>query len=213
MYGDFSGSIMATTTAELCGMIEKTDFRPVIFLPALLIASYTDLKHGKIYNWLTYSLALFALLLNTGLNELFQSISMSLDHQLHFDLALAATPHLLSMSDCIIGGIACFMVMFCNFLVVGGGGGDVKLATAIGLGYGLINGINIILTTYVLAAIFGCGWLAAKRLRHFISTPSVQTIDCNIALMESEGEQLKIRMGPFFALAALPYFVEIPSWL
>jgi Flp pilus assembly protein protease CpaA len=179
----------------------------------LLIASYTDLKHGKIYNRLTYSLALLALLLNTGLYELFQSTSMSLNHQLHFDPALAATPHLLSMSDCIIGGIACFMVMFCNFLVVGGGGGDVKLATAIGLGYGLINGINIILTTYVLAAIFGCGWLTAKRIRHFISTPAVQTIDCNLTLMESDSDQLKIRMGPFFALAALPYFVEIQTWL
>ena len=98
------------------------------------------------------------------------------------------------------GGLVCFGLMFFNHIVAGGGGGDVKLATALGMGFGMISGVNILILTYLLGAIHvGCCY-AFDSLR--FARWRIQGRDSNSFVRHFSGRS-KIRMAPFFLMATL----------
>jgi len=106
--------------------------------------------------------------------------------------------------------------MTVSFLTAGGGAGDAKIATAIGLLLGVERGVAALVYTYLSAAAFAlvyvtiCGalgalaWALTERLGLVI-------IPCRCSLSALEKRQLlkrKIRMGPFFAVGALAAVLE-----
>ncbi len=107
---------------------------------------YTELKEGKIYNWLTIP----ALLLGLFLALL----------EAHFIDALKAA--------LIAGG--CFMI---PYLITGWsrgrpsvGGGDVKLAAAIGALVGTIDTFRILYYALMIGGIIGLGFIVWKSYRN-----------------------------------------------
>jgi prepilin peptidase CpaA len=105
-------------------------FQHFSILIIALVAVYTDLSYGKIYNWMTYPAIVLGLLSN--------GYMYGLDG---FKAALL--------------GIGVAFVLTCPFLMAGGiGGGDVKLLMAIGS----LQGALFLLSTLFYAAIIGGIW-------------------------------------------------------
>ena len=184
----------------------------IVFIPAVLVAAITDLRSGMIRNWLTFSLMAFAITFHL-LRYIFCLSLQSNGTNYHSAFSnLHELSCILSIQDAIAGGAACFILMLLNFLVVGGGGGDVKLASAIGFGYGLTAGINILVTTFLVAAVFSCVILSIRSLMNASHQHFSRLVNVGISLTEEtepEGgasqNQVKLRMGPFFAIATCLY--------
>ena len=207
--------ILKTYIKPLLNILGDFDKVSIVFLPAVLIAAITDLRTGMIRNRLTISLMVFAVTF----------------HILQYILNLPSQPNnwqcysflpdlkdfcwaccISSFSDKIIGGTVCFMLMLLNFLVVGGGGGDVKLASAIGFGYGLTAGINILVTTFLVAAVFSCVILSIRSMMNASHQHFSRLVTVGMSLTEESesdsGEsqiKVKLRMGPYFAIATCLY--------
>ena len=188
------------------------DFISMVILPSLLIAAVTDIRSGMIRNWLTFRMMTFAIVFHMIRNILYLYLNRNGESLNPIFREIDDYSGLLSIQDTITGGIVCFMLMLLNFLVVGGGGGDVKLASAIGFGYGLTAGINILITTFLIAAFFSIIILAIRPLVNAIYRYFPRLVAIGISLTEDSepctGEnqnQIKIRMGPYFAIATWLY--------
>jgi Flp pilus assembly protein protease CpaA len=173
----------------------------MVLLLIVAVCAATDLKCGKIYNAVTYPAMLWALAINAG-------------------ASLLSSPWLdagaVGLSSSVLGGLLCFGLMIASFLTAGGGGGDVKLATAIGLLLGPERGLMAIVYTYLAAGAFALvyavalgalgavAWMFATRL-------GVVVLPGLAAPPTDESRRVlgrKIRMAPFFALGALASVVE-----
>ena len=136
----------------------------------LAFCAATDAIRGKIYNVATYPAMLWALAINLALNWPGSRLAGSLE--------TFAPLGSVGPASCLLGGLACFAVMVASFLTAGGGGGDVKLATAIGLLIGVERGLAALVYTYIAAAAFSlaylamlgalgtAAWIVSSRLRH-----------------------------------------------
>lgn len=160
----------------------------IVFISALVDASVTDLRTGKIHNRLNYLLMFTALLISIA-DEVMVNASPG-----------AGSFHAGGLRACLAGGSVCFALMFFNYIVAGGGGGDVKLATALGMGFGMITGVNILILTYLLGAIFTgfCNAIDALRFVRF----RVQGSDPG-KFTRRFSRQSKVRMAPFFLVATV----------
>lgn len=108
-------------------------------LVLLFIASITDLSNHQIPNWLTYSGIILAWILNGFING-----------WSGLETSLTAT-------------IACGFLMVVCYLFFQFGGGDVKILTMVAAFLGLEKGIEAMLWTFVVAAIFGIGILIYEK--------------------------------------------------
>ena len=104
---------------------------PAILLAFLLVATYTDLREHKIYNWNTYPGILAGLILNAAQNG--------------WDGAVQSA----------LGFLVCGFVMLLCFVLFNVGGGDVKLIAMMGAFLGLEQGVEGMLWTFVLGAVMG----------------------------------------------------------
>lgn len=116
----------------------------------LLVATFTDVRRGYVYNWNTYSGILLALAAST----IATMLGVDLDHGTKAD---ATRLGFTSISDSALGLLASGGIMIVCFVLFGDdkvGGGDVKLIAMIGAFLGVHNGLEALLWTFVLGAVF-----------------------------------------------------------
>jgi Flp pilus assembly protein protease CpaA len=140
----------------------------VVLLGLVLIATATDLRRHKIYNWTTYPGMLCALGLN-ALGELLERAGASERWRQWLGS--------IGFRDSVIGFLVCGGLMLVCFVLLKVGGGDVKLMAMLGAFLGWQLGISVMLWTFVLgsaAALIVLVWrvgplrLAAQVLRHLL---------------------------------------------
>jgi prepilin signal peptidase PulO-like enzyme (type II secretory pathway) len=113
----------------------------IILAISLVIAASTDLYQRKIFNWNTYPIIIWSILLGlttTGIR--------------YFDLAPTWISSI-GLTECLAGILGCGGVTLVAYVMSGGGGGDVKLAMMIGGLIGLEYGLWAVAGGYILAAI------------------------------------------------------------
>lgn len=110
----------------------------------VLVASVTDVLRHKISNWTTYPGILAAVGASAARSALLAATSID-------ESRLAwLTPILLR--DCLIGFVACGLLMTVCFVFFRIGGGDVKLMAMLGAFLGWEDGITAMLWTFVFGA-------------------------------------------------------------
>ena len=121
----------------------------VVLLALLLVASITDVRSGKIYNWTTYSGILIALICSTL--GTWQDLAWSFDSEKD----ILPWFGFVTIKESALGLGACGAVMLICYLFFAGkvGGGDLKLLAMIGTYMGLHPGLEALLWTFVIA---GC---------------------------------------------------------
>jgi prepilin peptidase CpaA len=117
----------------------------VLLLGLVLVASITDLRRHKIYNWTTYSGMIAALGASAG-GSLWLAASGAGEARL-------AGWGWISFWQSLLGLVACGAVMLLCYVLFRIGGGDVKLIAMLGAFLGPQQGIETMLWTFVLA---GC---------------------------------------------------------
>jgi len=164
---------------------EVSDIRTIVFAAGMIVATVTDLRHGKIHNWLTVPLMVFALAIATFVE--FEATAGLPSDQPTGGLAQAIT-----------GGLICFGLMYLFYVTAGGGGGDVKLATAVGFGFGAAAGLHVIALAYGLA------WLADTTRRKFRIVTGWIKNSSEEERSTGLHRKREIRMAPWFLLAIVP---------
>ena len=118
-----------------------------ILLAYLLIATVTDVRWRKIYNWTPYSAFLVAILINSirSVSDIFAGESNPESLDWHGTIGIGW---------CLLGFLACGgLMLVCYVFFAGGvGGGDVKLIAMIGAFVGIERGFEVMLWTFVLGA-------------------------------------------------------------
>ncbi len=114
----------------------------VLLLGLVLIATVTDLRQHRIYNWTTYPGILAALCLN-ALGELLVAAA-GVERELLESLGW------IGLAESFAGLACCGFLMLVCFVMLKIGGGDVKLIAMMGAYLGLEPGITAMLWTFVL---------------------------------------------------------------
>jgi prepilin peptidase CpaA len=109
----------------------------VMLLGFALVAAVTDVLWGKIYNWNTYSGILAGLALSAAGEKL---------------TWIGAPAFLDSLGGLFLCGL---LMVVCFAIFPGIGGADVKLMAMVGALLGWSKGLDALLWTFVLAAVFG----------------------------------------------------------
>mgnify|MGYP002624541460 CR=1 FL=1 len=123
----------------------------VLLLTLLVVASFTDLRWHKIYNWTTYPGMLAAVAINAaGL------LLISRDTQGRWEYWLGWIPDVSNpLAASLIGWLACGFVMLVCLVTFQIGGGDVKLIAMLGAFLGLEQGLVTMLWMLVLGGALG----------------------------------------------------------
>lgn len=121
----------------------------LVLVGLLLVSTFTDIRHRKIYNWTTYPGMIVALLISGIATWMRADVINGPQTQ-------ADTLGILTWPDSLFGLLACgAMMIVCYVFFPGGvGGGDVKLIAMIGAYLGVMSGLEAMLWTFVLG---GCG--------------------------------------------------------
>ncbi|MEW4530236.1 A24 family peptidase [Maioricimonas sp. JC845] len=110
----------------------------LVMLIPLTIASITDARRHKIYNWTTYPGILAGCAAQTW------------EH---------GWP---GFEDSVVGFVTCGLIMLLCFVLFNMGGGDVKLIAMMGAGLGLQDGVEAMLWTFTLAFIVGLAMIICQ---------------------------------------------------
>lgn len=210
-------------------MIDRMSIQ--LLLAVIVYSVYTDLKFGKILNLVTYPSALIIL----GSKWLCSIICMipiwSLAPLMWISCTLLGDFNLRSQiiqvepcSDLVItslaGGFLCFAIMFFSFLTAGGGGGDVKLGTLIGLALGPKTGAFALMYSYLSAGAYLCGvfmiWQLVDSLKSWrgigLTMESSGAAPAVVRVKKSNGwfgrRGIWLRMSPFFLIGTLAAIAE-----
>lgn len=108
------------------------------------VATYTDLRRGKIYNATTYPGILAALLIN--------AVGSLIDRQSWLDQQGRAIVGWIGLGPSVMGLLACGGILIVCFVFFKLSGGDVKLMAMIGAFLGPREGIEVLLWTFVIGA-------------------------------------------------------------
>jgi len=119
----------------------------VLLLGLVLVATLTDLRRHKIYNWTTYPGILGAIGLN-GLGSWLLAAGLAEETQLK---SLGWLP----VEESLFGFLACGLPMLVCFVMFRIGGGDVKLVAMLGAFLGPYWGLEAMLWTFLLGACMG----------------------------------------------------------
>jgi prepilin peptidase CpaA len=122
----------------------------VLLLLLLLIASVTDIRRHKIYNWTTYP----GIALGVAAN------------------ALAADG--IGLEEALAGFLVCGVIMLLCLVLFDIGGGDVKLVAMMGAFLGVHAGIEAMLWTFVVGSLMGTAILIWQVGAWRIVTKSVE---------------------------------------
>lgn len=172
------------------GAWDVGNIRSVVFAAGLIVATVTDLRHGKIHNWLTVPLMVFALAIAT-ITEFTAKAGLPDEQPVG------------GLNQAITGGLVCFGLMYLFYVTAGGGGGDVKLVTAVGFGFGAAAGLHVIALAYGLA------WAGDTARRKIRIVADWLKNGRNEELSMGRHMRREIRMAPWFLLAILPVLTGI----
>jgi len=143
-------------------------------------AAYTDIRWGKIFNWMSLSFALFGLTLNSvagGWGGLLMSLAG------------------------IGAGFALWLVS--NFLGRILGGGDIKLLMA----FGALLGPMFMLWTFAWGALIGGAMALAMAIRRGLLTKTLRQMGASIYLRAAFSEPMEIADGA--GAVRLPYAIAL----
>ena len=179
-------------------------FLGIVFTFALLFATWIDTKTRLIPNRLTYPLVLFGI----GSN-----LVVSL-------LVSDEVAGVVGFEESLKGAGLCFSLMLMLFLSNATGGGDVKLATAIGAFLGPQDGIMAIAWCHVLAGIVVLVWMLSRvRVLRGLRRAWAYGETCilsrrlqPVALNFSSVANKRIPMAAFFALGVLVTQLGFRLW-
>jgi len=176
----------------------------VCFAAALLIASWIDTRTRLIPNRLTYPLFIFGISGN---------LIISL-------LGNDTTAGAVGIQESLTGASICFGLMLLLFVSNATGGGDLKLATAIGAFLGPQAGLMAIAWCHVLAGAFVLAWLLSQldllrltqNLRHYffacLVAGRIKPVRCDL----SSVGQKRIPMAAFFTLGVVMTVLGYRLW-
>lgn len=189
-----------------------------VLLAAILTSAYTDFRWHRIFNWVTYSAFLWAILINITASILSTS---DVSPMSMLSPAAAVGPQWLGgigLPQCLAGAALCFAFTLVAYHLSGGGAGDVKLATVIGSLLGVHNGIFAIGYGYIIAAIAMGLWTVYSNGPFAFAKAMLRAIGNWISMRfnrfgiywpfpptESDIKILfkPIPLGPFFAMGTL----------
>lgn len=162
---------------------------------SLFVAAWIDTKIQLIPNRLTYPLILLGIFGNLALS-IFTNGSITIA---------------VGIQESLAGAAVCFGVMLILFLSNATGGGDVKLATAIGAFLGPQDGIMAIAWCHVVAGVFAILWMiVGVNLLRMIRGSRTYIASCMIAggLVPVECDlrsvgQKRIPMAAFFTIGVV----------
>jgi prepilin peptidase CpaA len=176
---------------------------PIAALLTVLVASVTDLRDGRIPNWLTFPTMLAGLLGNAILRGF------------------------AGASESLIGIVLCTLVPGIVYQFSRGqgiGGGDIKLFAALGALLGPMQGLEVELSAFLLLGLFAMFRLAflgqlGRTLKRSIFVAAglfIKSLRERVAL--TEAPMTTLRMGPAIAAAvvtvlALPQILRWFPWL
>jgi Flp pilus assembly protein protease CpaA len=127
-----------------------------VLVPLLVVCAYTDLRWKIIPNYATYSALLWALGLNLVATVASRGSSPA------FAAKLCAHLGAIGIGSSLLGAAVCFAIMYSFYTARGFGGGDIKLAAAIGALLGWQLGMSVLFWCAVTAAVFGMASIAWK---------------------------------------------------
>jgi len=146
----------------------------VLLIVLLLVATFTDVRWHKIYNWTTYPGMLAA-----GLINLCGALVLSYGDAQRWQPWIGWIPDVPNpLATSVLGWLACGFVMLVCLVTFQIGGGDVKLIAMIGAFLGLEQGLVTMLWMLVLGGALGLvlliwqigiGRLLMKSVRHLKS--------------------------------------------
>jgi prepilin peptidase CpaA len=155
----------------------------------MIVATVTDVRQQKIYNWTTYSGIGLALLL-ASLESLNREKSWSE----------------IEINDSLMGLLTCGGIMLVCFVLFQIGGGDVKLLAMVGAFLGTELGIETLLWTFVIGAASAAIILIWKIGIFSLSKRVIHQLMCKLGLGQwdelSENERTQLKLPLFLAPAA-----------
>jgi prepilin peptidase CpaA len=119
----------------------------VLLLGLLAVATATDLRRHRIYNWTTYPGILAALGLN-GLGAALVAAGV-------LEEATLRGLGWISIGESLVGFLVCGLVLVACYVLLKVGGGDVKLMAMLGAFLGVDKGVEAMLWTFVLGGCMG----------------------------------------------------------
>jgi prepilin peptidase CpaA len=150
------------------------------------VAAFTDLVYHKLYNWMTYPGIVAALIVA------------------YCEGGLADRG---GLEESIMGLAWCGSIMLVCFVLFNVGGGDVKLIAMLGAFLGPAQGIETMLWTFVLGAIFALGVLVwrvgAWRLFASVSRQLLWSLRVGNWLPLSDEERKNLQSPLYLAPAAV----------
>jgi Flp pilus assembly protein protease CpaA len=173
----------------------------------VLVASITDFKWCRIFNWTTYLAFGWAVVFGIAA-DVYGDLPV---HHGTSVVSLSDAIGIQGLSQVLVGFAVCFAAMFAMFTVFGGGAGDVKFIAALGALLGWQFGLYTWVYGCIAAAIFTIG-VALVRIG---PKTLLAELFCKIGLFRlsmalggprSETKALfqrRIPMGPFFAIGAI----------
>jgi prepilin peptidase CpaA len=191
----------------------------VLLFGLLVVATVTDLRYGKIYNWTTYP-GMLAALAGSGATSLWG---------LNTPFPGTETPlwGFVPIESALLGCLACGAVMVvCYVFLPGGGGGDIKLIAMVGAYLGLTRGIRYpgleaMLWTFVIGAcmaivvlMWRVGLVALVRLawKYVVGVVTLKTLN---PLSAEDRRPLKtdLYLSPSALLAVVIVYFDLAAWL
>jgi Flp pilus assembly protein protease CpaA len=180
----------------------------LVLLAMLVTSAITDLRGHRIYNFITYSAFLSAVVINIATSTI-QSENVL--------VALGGV----GISQSLGGAAICFLITFFGYDLSGGGAGDVKLAAAIGALLGIEHGVFAVAYSYVVAGIAIIIWTAWTNGPLSLLKAGSRAIGGFLgplwpfAVTEKDKALLTkpIPLGPYFAIGTLLVVLElVPTW-
>jgi len=193
-------------------IVESMNPSFVLLFIALSYSVGTDLKRGKILNAVTYPTMALAIGLN-AYASLVDQAGLPVD-------TMTFHAGTVGLVRSLLGGLTCFVLMFVSFLTAGGGGGDVKIATVIGLIVGPYVGVLALAYSYIAAGVYLFAFFAVWRVidiskRAFISD-ALQRNAPRVSELLRENAFSRwhtrmngcVRMAPFFLIGTCVAVLE-----
>jgi prepilin peptidase CpaA len=184
----------------------------VLLFGFLAVATYTDVRWHKIYNWTTYSGILLAIALSLICSLFAQSTEPD-----------SGVWGEVSPSDSLLGLLSCgSMMLVCYvFFPTGIGGGDVKLLAMVGAFLGVMSGLEVMLWTFVLAACMALIVLVWRYglLAIIVRSAQFAWYKCRLgsAFQLSDQERQPLKTNLFLSPSALTAFwivrLDLASWI